>query len=57
VPDILDLPVGCKFVTRCPFRFEPCADIEPPLVEMTPGHSVRCHLHVPHADRAVLGNR
>jgi len=45
VPDILDLPVGCKFVTRCTERFEPCADLEPALVEMTPGHSVRCHLY------------
>ncbi len=56
VPDILDLPAGCKFVTRCPFRFEPCQDIEPPLVEITPGHSVRCHLHTPPDERAALGN-
>ena len=45
VPDILDLPVGCKFTTRCPDRFEPCPDIEPALVERTPGHFVRCHLY------------
>ena len=45
VPSILDLPVGCKFVTRCPRRFEPCADIEPPLIEIEPDHFVRCHLY------------
>jgi peptide/nickel transport system ATP-binding protein len=45
VPDILDLPVGCKFTTRCPDRFEPCPDIEPALVERSPGHFVRCHLY------------
>jgi oligopeptide/dipeptide ABC transporter ATP-binding protein len=45
VPDIHDLPVGCKFVTRCPERFSPCDPIEPPLVEAAPGHWVRCHLH------------
>jgi peptide/nickel transport system ATP-binding protein len=45
VPDILDLPVGCKFTTRCPDRFEPCPDIEPALVERAPGHFVRCHLY------------
>ncbi len=45
VPSILDLPVGCKFVTRCPHRFEPCADIEPPLIEIEPDHFVRCHLY------------
>jgi oligopeptide/dipeptide ABC transporter ATP-binding protein len=45
VPDILDLPSGCKFTTRCPDRFEPCPEIEPALVERAPGHFVRCHLH------------
>jgi peptide/nickel transport system ATP-binding protein len=45
VPDILDLPSGCKFTTRCPDRFEPCPDIEPALVERAPGHFVRCHLY------------
>jgi oligopeptide/dipeptide ABC transporter ATP-binding protein len=45
VPDIHHLPVGCKFTTRCPERFEPCPDIEPPLIEAAPDHWVRCHLH------------
>jgi oligopeptide/dipeptide ABC transporter ATP-binding protein len=45
VPDIHDLPAGCKFSTRCPERFDPCAGLEPPLVEARPGHWVRCHLH------------
>lgn len=45
VPDIHSLPVGCKFTTRCPERFEPCPDIEPPLIEAAPDHWVRCHLH------------
>ena len=47
VPDIHSLPAGCKFVTRCPYAFEPCPDIEPPLIEDAPGHWVRCHLY-PH---------
>jgi peptide/nickel transport system ATP-binding protein len=45
VPDIHRLPPGCKFATRCPERFEPCYDVEPPLTEAAPGHWVRCHLH------------
>jgi len=45
VPDIHLLPPGCKFSTRCPERFDPCADLEPPLVETSAGHWVRCHLH------------
>ena len=43
VPSIFDLPAGCKFNTRCPERFERC-DIEPDLIETSPGHWVRCHL-------------
>ena len=45
VPDIHRLPAGCKFSTRCVERFEPCAGMEPPLLEAAPGHWVRCHLH------------
>jgi oligopeptide/dipeptide ABC transporter ATP-binding protein len=44
VPSILDMPAGCKFVTRCTKRFEPCAAHEPPLLEVEPDHFVRCHL-------------
>ena len=45
VPDVHRLPAGCTFVTRCPVRFEPCREIEPPLIEQAPGHWVRCHLY------------
>jgi oligopeptide/dipeptide ABC transporter ATP-binding protein len=44
VPSILDLPVGCKFVTRCTEKLERCETIEPELLETNPGHWVRCHL-------------
>jgi oligopeptide/dipeptide ABC transporter ATP-binding protein len=44
VPSPLELPAGCKFVTRCEERFEPCASIEPELIEVAPGHWSRCHL-------------
>jgi peptide/nickel transport system ATP-binding protein len=44
VPDIHELPVGCKFATRCPELLEHCPAIEPQLLEITPGHWVRCHL-------------
>ena len=55
VPDIMDLPVGCKFETRCGDRFEPCAGTEPELVERTPGHWVRCHLHDAQYGRTTRG--
>jgi oligopeptide/dipeptide ABC transporter ATP-binding protein len=51
VPSLLDMPPGCKFVTRCPRRFEPCEPKEPALVEIEPDHFVRCHLY-PGATRA-----
>jgi len=47
VPSILQLPQGCKFCTRCPVKIDICQSVEPPLVEVTPGHFVRCHLVPP----------
>ena len=44
VPSILELPAGCKFVTRCEQRIERCALVEPELIETLPGHWVRCHV-------------
>jgi oligopeptide/dipeptide ABC transporter ATP-binding protein len=44
VPSILDLPIGCKFVTRCPVKVDRCATTEPELIEVSPGHWVRCFL-------------
>jgi oligopeptide/dipeptide ABC transporter ATP-binding protein len=55
VPSILELPAGCKFVTRCTERLEHCARIEPELIESAPGHWVRCHLVNPlPADELVI---
>lgn len=42
-PDLANLPDGCSFAPRCPFRFEKC-DIEPPLLEAAPGHHSACWL-------------
>ena len=44
VPSILDMPVGCKFCTRCDEVMERCETEEPPLREISHGHFVRCHL-------------
>ena len=43
VPNILDMPEGCKFCTRCDLRIEKCDTIEPELIEISSGHFVRCH--------------
>jgi oligopeptide/dipeptide ABC transporter ATP-binding protein len=45
VPDLLDLPPGCKFQARCPKIFEPCRGEEPPLKTVGGDHRVRCYLY------------
>ena len=42
VPSILNMPIGCKFCTRCDFVEDKCKDAEPQLIEMKDGHFVRC---------------
>jgi peptide/nickel transport system ATP-binding protein len=49
VPNMLDLPPGCKFAPRCPSVMDICKETAPPLFEKKPGHKVRCWL--------VEGNR
>lgn len=41
-PNLLDPPSGCRFHPRCPFATEKCADQEPTLQEIAPGHSIAC---------------
>ena len=41
VPRLADLPAGCRFSPRCDLRTAQC-DAEPGLVEVRPGHLVRC---------------
>lgn len=52
VPHPLDLPKGCKFAPRCKYATEKCHNEEPELVELEPGHSIRCF----YPERGVRGN-
>ena len=49
VPSLVDPPKGCRFASRCRARIEHglenCAEQQPPLAEIAPGHSVRCWLY------------
>jgi oligopeptide/dipeptide ABC transporter ATP-binding protein len=49
VPNLVNLPVGCKFAPRCLARVENnleiCTVTEPSLLEAEPGHAVRCWLY------------
>jgi oligopeptide/dipeptide ABC transporter ATP-binding protein len=42
VPDLRDLPKGCRFADRCAMVIEACRDAEPALEEVEPGHFARC---------------
>jgi len=42
VPDMLDLPSGCKFSPRCMFVQPKCEESEPPLEEVENRHFGRC---------------
>jgi len=41
VPRLYDLPKGCTFSPRCGIKTPQC-EVEPDLVEIKPGHLVRC---------------
>ena len=51
VPNLINLPSGCKFAPRCQARIEheltQCTEDEPDLIEMAPNHWVRCWLYDP----------
>ena len=44
VPSPLNPPEGCHFHTRCPFVMDVCSLQDPVVKEVSPGHTVACHL-------------
>jgi len=45
VPNLSELPEGCRFQERCPHVFDRCRKAEPPLLEVGADHLSRCWLH------------
>jgi oligopeptide/dipeptide ABC transporter ATP-binding protein len=49
VPNLIDLPGGCRFAPRCrsrvEYNLEICEKVKPELTEVLPGHNVRCWLY------------
>ncbi len=50
VPNLINLPPGCRFAPRCRMRerygLGICTEVEPELVTVRAGHEVRCWLYV-----------
>ncbi len=45
-PDAGDLPPGCAFAPRCPLAIAgTCERVVPPLIRLSDGHEVACHLY------------
>jgi len=44
VPNLLDLPSGCPFHSRCDFCLKKCIEEMPELIEIEDHHLVKCHL-------------
>ncbi|MFQ5555280.1 MAG: ABC transporter ATP-binding protein [Acidimicrobiia bacterium] len=53
VPNLIDLPTGCHFASRCSARVENgleiCTEQMPELLDTGPGHRARCWLYEPGA--------
>ena len=45
VPGLLEMPVGCKFCTRCNKVMDVCREVEPALKQLSENNFVRCHLY------------
>jgi oligopeptide/dipeptide ABC transporter ATP-binding protein len=49
VPNLVDLPPGCRFAPRCKAMLEHglsiCSEIKPDLIDFKSGHKVRCWLY------------
>jgi oligopeptide/dipeptide ABC transporter ATP-binding protein len=50
VPNLINLPPGCRFAPRCKARLahqlQICTQVEPTLEAVNPGHRVRCWLYL-----------
>ncbi|HEV2528309.1 MAG TPA: ABC transporter ATP-binding protein [Thermomicrobiales bacterium] len=45
LPDLRHPPTGCRFAPRCLHAQRQCDDGAPPMVQLAPGHTVRCVLY------------
>lgn len=56
VPALKNLPKGCRFYGRCPYRQPQCVIESPALVEIESKHSVACHFALQIAAESIKPN-
>lgn len=44
VPTLKNMPTGCRFNPRCPYKMQECDDIEPKVYDVAEYHTCKCHL-------------
>ena len=58
VPQLIDLPEGCRFASRCEAKDEHglsiCDQINPDLEQVKEDHYVRCWLYQDHEDHKAI---
>ena len=52
-PSLLAPPSGCRFHPRCPHAMDICSRVAPPSVDIAPGHTAACWLHVDATERVA----
>ncbi len=45
-PSLVNPPKGCRLWPRCPYAMDICKRKEPPFIEVSPNHFVKCWLYV-----------
>ena len=56
VPNLVELPPGCRFAPRCPLaRDDICRTTEPSLLSDSHDHSVACHVANEKLESVVVG--
>jgi oligopeptide transport system ATP-binding protein len=45
-PDLIELPAGCSFETRCAYAVEKCRQVRPELESVGSGHRIACWMDV-----------
>lgn len=53
VPNLAELPAGCRFAPRCGHARDVCGEVEPPLLADAHHHRIACHVVNEDAEAAI----